>query len=138
MDNNFDDLFNEFFKNNESENKNFDEAKTDNIKKLMDMLNDFGHVSDYNSPTELDAKLGEPDKVESFEEDGFQFEKRIWYVPGGEIVCVAMLDIPLNEKPTKVKTLDEQLEEAIENEDYEIAANIRDAIKKEKKIKKKS
>jgi protein-arginine kinase activator protein McsA len=49
-----------------------------------------------------------------------------------------MLDIPLTEKPTKVKTLDEQLEEAIENEDYEIAANIRDAIKKEKKIKKKS
>ena len=136
MDNNFDDLFNEFFKNNQ--NKNFDEAKNDNIKKLMDMLNDFGHVSDYNSPTDLDAKLGEPDRIERFEEDGFHFEKRIWNVYGGEIVCVAMLDIPLTEKPTIVKTLDEQLEEAIENEDYEIAANIRDAIKKEKKIKKKS
>jgi hypothetical protein len=138
MDNIFDDLFNEFFKNNESENKNFDEAKNDNIKKLMDMLNDFGHVSDYNSPTELDAKLGEPDKIERFEEDGFHFEKRTWNVYGGEIVCVAMLDIPLDEKPTKEKSLDEQLEEAIENEEYEIAANIRDLIKKEKKRKKKS
>jgi excinuclease UvrABC helicase subunit UvrB len=144
MTDKFDDLFNDFLgKNNkkkilrkDAKNKEFDAEKEEQIKGLINMLDNIEHIDS------IDEQLGEPDKIETFEEDGFHFEKRVWYAFGGELVKVVMVDIPYTtikpEKPVLEKTLDEKLAEAVENEDYEIAANIRDEIKKQKKIKKKS
>lgn len=143
MTDKFDDLFNDFLgKNNKKkilkkdENQEFDAEKEEQIKGLINMLDNIEHVDS------IDEQLGEPNKIESFEEDGFHFEKRTWYAFGGELVKVVMVDIPYTtitqEKPVNSQTLEELLVEAVENEDYEIAANIRDEIKKQKKIKKKS
>ena len=66
------------------------------------------------------------------------FEKKVWRVFGGEMVKVIISDEPFEVKKNEpTLTLKEQLDEAIKNEDYEIAANIRDAIKKEEKKQKK-
>jgi len=139
MTDKFDELFNDFLgKNNkkkilrkDAKNQEFDAEKEEQIKGLINMLDNIEHVDS------IDEQLGEPDKIETFEEDGFHFEKRTWYAFGGELVKVVMVDIPHTiispEKPVFSQTLEELLAEAVDNENYEIAANIRDEIKKQKK-----
>jgi hypothetical protein len=141
----FDDLFNRFFggKKNQKKNKkeeisDFDEAKNDNIKKLIEMLDSMEEVTNSETAKQIDDNLGEPDRVEYYEEKGMFFEKKVWRVFGGEMVKVIISDEPFEVKKNEpTLTLKEQLDEAIKNEDYEIAANIRDAIKKEEKKQKK-
>ena len=141
----FDDLFNRFFggKRNQKKNKkeeisDFDEAKNDNIKKLIEMLDSMEEVTNSETAKQIDDNLGEPDRVEYYEEKGMFFEKKVWRVFGGEMVKVIISDEPFEVKKNEpTLTLKEQLDEAIKNEDYEIAANIRDAIKKEEKKQKK-
>jgi hypothetical protein len=143
--NTFDDLFNQFFggernkKNNEGkEPLDFNKAKDENIKKLIDMISNMEEITDSETAGQIDEKLGEADRVEYYEEDGMYFEKKTWKVFGGEMVKVIMSDEPFDvKKEESTLTLQEQLEEAVKNEEYEIAANIRDAIKKEEKKQKK-
>lgn len=142
--NTFDDLFNQFFggernkkKNEGNEPLDFNKAKDENIKKLIEMISNMEEITDMETAGQIDEQLGEADRVEYYEEDGMYFEKKTWKVVGGEMVKVLMSDEPFNKKEESTLTLQEQLEQAVKNEEYEIAANIRDAIKKEEKKQKK-
>jgi hypothetical protein len=134
---NFDDLFNKFLgKDNENEDFLNSEAK-----RIIDMIDSFKNINpngkyigaeldklDY----ELDDKLGEPDDIEYSTDGEMYFEKRMWYKPLGVIIKTLVSDEPLG--PIKIKPeipLQEQLEIAVESENYELAAELRDKIKKE-------
>jgi len=135
----FDDLFNKFFgrkseEKKEEKNESFDEAKAKNLKGLIDMLSKFEEISDLGSSKVFDEEMGEPDKIEYYEENGLYFQKKTWNVFGGEMVKIIASDEPIKKDSVKKsKSLEEQLEEAVANEDYEKAASIRDEIAKEKK-----
>lgn len=147
MNKNFDDLFNEFFKRNSP----FGDFKTwmndaDSIFKM------FGHALndkfDDSIEEEIQKNLGVPDEVKHFTENGMYFEKSIWHTETGDIVKMIMSDEPsvfgdniefdgeevLSKK--KEKSLETQLKEALESENYERAAEIRDLLNPPKKRRK--
>ena len=85
---------------------------------------------------QMDTTLGKPDRIETFSDGHLFFEKKIWSTPSGDIVKVIVSDRPFETNiPTtvKIKSLQEQLDEAIANEDYLKAAEIRDLINPPKK-----
>jgi hypothetical protein len=143
MDKSFDDLFNQFFGGKRNKKKtdgdplDFHKAKDENIKKLIEMISNMEEITNPETAGQIDEQLGEADRVEYYEEDGMYFEKKTWKVFGGEMVKVLMSDEPFNKKEEPTLTLQEQLDEAVKNENYEIAAKLRDAIKKEEKKRKK-
>lgn len=110
-----------------------------------------------DNPKKTDfKKLGPPTTVESFTDNGINFIKKTWKRKSGDIVQILpnMDDfefdeyIEIYEKP--MVSLERQLEIALENENYEEAAKVRDKINgkdldeiiktkhKENKIKRKS
>jgi excinuclease UvrABC helicase subunit UvrB len=142
MNNSFDDLFNDFLggdlNNNKKQKKNT--KKTDSgIESVIKALTNFSESSsDLELSNSIDDNLGEPSEIRYYEEDGFYFVEQIWETEFGVIKKTLVSDTPLHGEETKIEpTLEEQLEEAVENEDYEKAAKLRDSIKKEKKKKKK-
>jgi hypothetical protein len=139
MDKNFDDLFNEFFKRNSP----FGDFKTwmNDAESIFKM---FGHALndsfDESLEQELEKNLGKPDEVRYFTQNGMYFEKSIWHTQNGDMVKTVMSDDPsvfgdniefedenISTKK-KEKPLELQLEEALEREDYERAAEIRDLL----------
>lgn len=137
MSKTFDELFEDFFKRNniKPEDKIGDGIK-DEAKKMMDMLINFKDVEDINEAVEkeIDATLGVPDKIESYNEGNIFFEKRIWHTPTGDLVKIIVSDDPsLRIAPVQPKNLEKQLEEAVAGEHFEKAAAIRDEINKLKK-----
>ena len=127
----FDDLFNKFFgRKREEKNESFDDAKERNLKGLIDMLSKFEDVTDLAGFGQFDNEMGEPDKIEYYEEDGMYFQKKTWKVFGGEMVKIIVYDEPIDENSGREsKSLEEQLEEAVANEDYEKCCQLRDLIK---------
>ena len=71
-----------------------------------------------------DMDLGEPDETTQFKDGIFLFNKMIWHTDKGTIVKVEMVN-----DEYKPKSLQEQLDEALSNEDYDKAIKIRDLIK---------
>lgn len=142
MDKTFDDLFNEFFKRNniKPEDKLSDEVKN----KVTEMLNMLTNFKDTTSTTEekekeMDERLGKPDKVDYFNEGDVFFERRIWHTPNGDIQkLVFSKDPTLILAPKPEKSLQQKLDAALEVEDFEQAALIRDEMKRSKKIIKKT
>lgn len=139
MDKSFNDLFNEFFKRN---NINPDDELNDDLegtaRKIIEMLTNANNIDsfDENLEMEIDKSLGKPDKIEFYNEGDMFFEKRIWSTENGDIVKIIVTDEPtLNMPPEMERPLEEQLEEAVEAEEFEKAAAIRDLIKKEKRKK---
>ena len=121
----FDELYGEFFnKNNKQPIKRKRKSKTD----IEDMLSD---------PTKLEHhidKLGKPDKIEFYNEGMFFFEKRTWHTKHGDVVKIIVSDEPsLNIPPFEEKPLEEQLYDAVVDENFEKAAILRDLIAEEKK-----
>lgn len=128
----FDELFDKFFGNRKNE---VDKSKID---ELINQLNNFKDITgkDINE----DKELGEPDTIEQYTKDGITYEKKIWEINGGKIVKIEIkhvktngeIEIPMTVRPSRFKqsSLEEQLEYAISVEDYEKAADIRDAISK--------
>lgn len=120
----FDDLFNKFFgrnrKNKPQEPKNETSGliNSDFVSKLMKSLKDIDN---------FDKSFGPPDKIVYYEQDGVYFKKESWLVDGGEMVHVVGSIDPFDEKIEL--SYDEQLEIALENENYEEAAILRDKIK---------
>jgi excinuclease UvrABC helicase subunit UvrB len=113
--NDFENLFN-------NSNNNRDEQ----IKKIIEQLLNF------SKPTErFEGKLGEPTKVEQFEEDGYTFEKQTWVTEAGVVTKIEMIDSPIKTRTSEL-TLQARLAKAIEEERYEDAAKIRDEIKNNK------
>lgn len=133
---NFDDLFNKFL-GKDDENDDFLNAEA---KKIIDMIDSFKTIKPDGAYTgdeldklddELDDKLGEPDDIEYSTDGEMYFEKRMWYKPLGVIIKTLISDEPLGPIEKKPElSLQEQLENAIEVEDYELAAELRDKIKK--------
>jgi excinuclease UvrABC helicase subunit UvrB len=91
----------------------------------------------------FDQNLGEPDEIENFQDGDLFFERRIWNTPTGQIMKLLVSDDPskfikqtqtqkVNKKVVE-KTLEIQLQEAVEAEDFEKAAQIRDLINPPKK-----
>jgi hypothetical protein len=149
MSKTFDDLFNDFLKNlnidktdsttNESSNNVFDAEKIESI------LEKFGDVGDVDEEVEktLDDSLGEPHKIERYEQGGLYYEKRIWNTTKGDFIKLIVRDKPFGsnnkfKKDTIAPTLSEQLAKALESENYENAAIIRDLINAEKNSEKTS
>ena len=144
MSNLFDDLFSQFFgkKNNkkESEKKHNSENelnpnpnnKFNDIEKLIDLLSNSNGLDESVFSQKMDQELGEPNSVEYYEEDGMYFERKTWKgVFGGDVIKTAISDHPFKKEN---KTLDELLLEAIDSENYEEAARLRDEISKQKEI----
>ena len=132
--NEFDNLFNEYFG---------DKNGIDKMIKLMQKLN-FGGGFGGMSPEE--SNLGEPDSVEEFEQDGIKFIKSVWETPHGQIIRMTTKEDvqftnehfrrtntptgrPINNSPRRQLSLEERLEKAKKEENYELCAQLRDEIK---------
>jgi hypothetical protein len=144
MDKSFDELFNEFF-NPRSSFDAFEKMRED-AKKFFESVFKASSMStnDENLQKEVEKALGEPDEIKYYAENGFYFEERIWHTKEGSITETIMSDDPnlfpdisVFEKKTKPKKeekpLELQLKEALEKEDYEKAAEIRDLMNPPKK-----
>jgi hypothetical protein len=144
----FDDLFNKFF----GKKKEEEDFINKEAKKIIDMIDSFKHINPDGNYTgdelnkldeELDIKLGEPDEIEYSSDGEMYFEKRMWYKPLGVIIKTLVSDEPLGPPtpPEPELPLNEQLEIAVNEENYELAAELRDKIKKavakEKRLAKK-
>lgn len=142
MDKSFDELFNEFF-NPRSSFDAFEKMRED-AKKFFDSVFKASGIStnDDKFQKEVEKALGEPDEIKHYTEGGLYFQKRIWHTKEGAIIETLMSDDPsyfgdtaiFEKKVTKPeKPLDLQLQEALEKEDYEKAAEIRDLMNPPKK-----
>lgn len=137
----FNELFDEFF--NRSSIKNINDQISgiindmrEDTKRISDIIANLKDMSSMDEIIEeqLDKSLGKPDKTEFYSENGLFYEKRIWHTPNGDMVKLIVSDDPsLLTPPQESKSLETKLEEALETEDYEKAALIRDEIKKSKK-----
>lgn len=120
----FDDLFDKFFgrKPKPEEPKSEPEKATPSnfVSKLLSSLKETdGFTTNFGAPT----------LVEYYEKDGVYFKRETWEIEGGGKMSHLIGSIyPFKTEPV-VLTYDEQLAIALENEDYEEAARLRDKIK---------
>lgn len=131
----FDDLFNDFL-NPEEPNNNDNEPLNDEAQKIIDMINSFKNNPESMDldkiDEELEDTLGEPDSIQYEQTDDFYIERRIWYKETGVIIKTLMSETPFDEPIIEEElSLSEQLDKAVASEDYELAASIRDKIKKD-------
>jgi excinuclease UvrABC helicase subunit UvrB len=127
----FDDLFDDFLNNNSNEKKDYSSEFMVNFFKKLSNLNNFDKE---DIMKELDSSLGKPDEFENYEVNGVYFQKQIWNTKNGQVIKTVISDVPFNEVKTKVKKtrvpLEAQLEIAVKEENYELAAKLRDRITK--------
>lgn len=128
----FDDLFSDFFNEQPNERKHTNPVHEE-IKKLMEALSSFKKTEALDAEemiaNKLGINLGEPTSSEEIIEDGLRFTKLTWDTPNGKFVKIVVTDVLAGEsKVEDKKTLDEQLQEAVDNEDYELAIKLRDKI----------
>ncbi len=117
----FDDLFDKFFNRRKTKQKPPEKElkpSSDFVNKLMKSIKDMEN---------FDKNFGPPTKVEYYEKDGVYYKRDIWKIDGGEMVHVVGQTHPFKEEPKQL-SIEEQLAIAIENEDYEEAAILRDKI----------
>jgi excinuclease UvrABC helicase subunit UvrB len=137
----FDDLFNEFFNRRRSNTTSIN----DEIQKIIESLMSFKPTNVKTHDESVEAELGEPDEIIEHNEMGMNFKKLIWNTPNGRFVKILVTDIepvqtpPPSEDPLTVvrkkhsKSLEQRLKEAVEVEDYELAIELRDEIKKNRR-----
>jgi protein-arginine kinase activator protein McsA len=126
----FDELFNDFM-GDEANNKNESSDIMANLFKKLSNLNSF----DKNGMMEeLNESLGEPDEFKNFEENGVFFQKQIWNTKHGQVIKTIISDVPFAKQKSEAKKtripLEVQLLSAVEEENYELAAKLRDRIAK--------
>lgn len=120
-----------------------DDTRSDTLKneakRIIDMISNMHNLlpmdNMINEQTEkmMDGSLGKPDKIEFYDEDGLFYERRTWHTPNGDIIKLIVTDDPSLIQPRVVeKPLQQQLKEAVAEENYEKAAAIRDKIVKKK------
>lgn len=133
--NEFDDLFNDLFSSFYGRRNRITSIQ-DEIRKMMESISNFSPTNQ-NKMDELSTELGEPDEKQTFEKDGFVIEKHIWNTPHGQLVKIIASEKDSNPKENKVKekSLEEQLKEAVQAENYELAIELRDKIKNQNKPK---
>ncbi len=129
---NFDELHDDFLKG--QDRKPVDE-KTQKVLDIIKIINSIGDDT-FLDKNKIDEKLGKPDKVEYYNEGELFFTKKTWITPIGQIIKTTVSqDDTLIPAPSE-KTLEDKLEEAVLEENYEKAAAIRDEIKKRKRKRK--
>ena len=127
----FDELFNDFM--GEDSNKKRDDG-ADIMGNLFNKLSSLNNFDKNGLMNDLDHSLGEPDRFENFEKNGFYFQKQIWDTKHGQVIKTVISDVPF--KGTKSETkktripLEIQLETAVKEENYELAVKLRDRIAK--------
>lgn len=98
-----------------------------------DLFRSVNKFKDIKKGMISDSALGEPTERIIFEENGYIFEKKIWKTNGNTITRVAMISTPMdvyvNPTKRKISFLEKRLERAIETENYELAAKVRDELK---------
>lgn len=134
MGRSFDDLFNEFF----GKKRNNVNSINDELRKIIDSLMSFKMTQNQMMEEAIQEELGEPDEIIDHIEGGMNFRKLVWNTPAGKFVKIVVTDVqdaePIKpKKAVKEKSLEEQLKEAVEVENYELAIQLRDQIKKNKR-----
>lgn len=127
----FDDLFNEFFENNDNSFEDHFFKMNEEAMKLIEILGNIHEPNDSideNLEHIMDQTLGEPDEVINYQDGKLFFQKFIWHTPSGDFVKVIVTDKPLLNDKLADKPLQQQLDEAISSENYEEAAKIRDLM----------
>ncbi len=120
----FDDLFNEFFNNKKPSQQGQENL---GLNKIIEALQNFRHMGiEENLGNSIEKELGPPDRIEESTEEGYVYKKSVWNTPQGQFVKIAT---ELAETPSET-TLDEQLKDALEIEDFETAIILRDKINK--------
>jgi len=133
----FDELYDEFFggdkpKKSKKTNKDLNSKNlSEEMLKMIESLSKFKEITNPDEQFEIDNEYGPADKVEFFTEDDLFFKRSTWVVEDGEIVKLEVSDAPFQEE--EIKTLEELLQDALESENYELAAEIRDEMNKNKK-----
>jgi hypothetical protein len=112
---NFDELFNEFF-NEDTKNKEF--------KKIINALTNYT-LGDIGTTSEL----GVPDEIIETQKDNLLYKKMIWNQPNGQLIKLEVSEIPQKVKKPAKLTLQQQLDKALEVEDYALAIELRDKMK---------
>lgn len=125
-----DDDFDALLNNDENENKkgkNEESDESDN--KPPKAFRDFMKTliqSMVNQDSNFENRYGDPHSVEYSKDGEFYTQRKTWIINGGEVVEVTHSREPFDETPKL--TLEERLAEAIEHEDYELAASLRDEL----------
>ncbi len=120
----FDDLFDDFIKDDESDSP----IKRSDIKKTIETIANFKKLNRGDiSEEQLGVELGEPTTTEEYVENGLKYIRMIWKTPEGEFIKIVMTDILPEVIPAK--TLEDLLAEAVAVEDYPRAIKLRDEIK---------
>jgi excinuclease UvrABC helicase subunit UvrB len=131
----FNDLFNDFFNDrNKKVNPLHDE-----LKKLIETIANFKAIeNEQKLDQEIDTVLGKPSQIEERIEDGILYKKVTWMTPHGKFVKIIVSDVEAETVTTepKIKSLEQQLQEAVEAENYELAIELRDKIQSNNKPKK--
>lgn len=115
-----------------------DESSLDDI--LKNLRNTLGEMESRGIDETSDVKdikglvnsFGEPTKVEYSEDNGVYTKKTTWKLNGMEATEVVMSKVPFTENTTKDESLEGlklSLDTAIEEQEYEEAARLRDLIK---------
>tara|TARA_B110000211_G_C13773924_1_gene418760 strand:- start:119 stop:532 length:414 start_codon:yes stop_codon:yes gene_type:complete len=126
----FESLFEKYF--GKSKRSEIDSEELDNFAEMIEKLNeitDSFNLTDSGFDPDED-ELGEPEDIIFFEENGFSFQKTTWNAEGGKIVKVEMISSPID-RPKSVN-YEKKLKLAIEAENYEEAAKLRDKISSDK------
>jgi hypothetical protein len=99
-----------------------------------DLFSNMNKFKDIKKGMKSESSLGEPTEIIIFDEDGYIFEKKIWKHDGNTVIRVKMIsspmDIYVNPTNRKISFLEKRLELAVESENYELAAKVRDELKK--------
>lgn len=99
----------------------------DYIKDVMDKIQSFGDsFSGENMDEILEGEMGTPIEVTTYTEGNLNFTKKVWEIDDKRIVKITA-DIPEGIDYEDL-SLEEKLKIAIQNEDYEKAAELRDEI----------
>jgi len=131
----FNDLFNDFF-NRRNKNAN---PLHDELRKLMETIASFKSIENEKKlEQEIDKELGKPTQIEERVEDGVHYKKLTWVTPHGKFVKIIVTDAeePKAKPRPQKKSLEQQLQEAVEAENYELAIELRDKIQSTNKPKK--
>jgi len=144
---NFNDLFNRYFGNNNSDNKKNESVNENRLDRIINLIDKLNSSDGFDGMSPDEAKLGEPTTTRTFVRDGVTFEESTWDTEFGTIVRITTKEevefskdyfkennIPLgkvmNIKKEQELSLDEQLKIAVKDENYEKAAKLRDLITK--------
>jgi len=127
--NEFDNLFNDFFSKRPKIG-----PMNDELKKLMETLQSFKNIANEEElDDKIQSELGEPDEIHEYDQEGLHYKKLIWNTPHGQFFEVFISRLaddfpPVPREKVQPKSLQEQLDAAVEAEDYELAIKLRDQI----------